>query len=116
MTYKIVYLSGPVSLGGTATEEQISEFSEVFMSAQMFCKGAGIEEVINPVECEKQDNWEDYMKVHIPSVCRSDLVMTLPQAIRSRGSVLEIFIAHQLKIPVISYLEAYNADRNGESW
>lgn len=66
--------------------------------------------VINPCELDRQDSWEDYMKLNIPSVCESDCVAVLPQWEQSRGSRLEVFIALELGIPVVKIEELYDRD------
>lgn len=97
---KIIYLSGPISLGGTSTQEKEEKFKRAFTFYESKYAALGFN-VINPCNCEPQENWEAYMKLHIPSVCKADLIGTLPRWIESRGSVLEVYIATQLKIPVV---------------
>lgn len=98
----VIYLSGPISLGGQSSELEKTQFTAKFYAYEDMLKSkAWVKEVINPCDCEEQDSWEDYMKIHIPSVCRADVVACLPQFYLSRGSLLEVFLANQLKIEVV---------------
>lgn len=96
---KIVYLSGPISLGGVATPEQVEKYLAVFAHHTARLRAAGYE-VISPGECAKQPSWEAYMKVLIPEVCRAHVIGVLPDWELSPGSVLEAYIAHVVKTPV----------------
>lgn len=101
-----IYLSGPISLDGRASEEQIQKYLSVFAHACAYLRNLGFH-VINPCELDRQDSWEAYMKLNIPSVCESHVVATLPEWERSRGSRLEVFIARELGIPVVKYEELH---------
>lgn len=96
----IVYIAGPISLGGSCSDDEIAAFSEVFYTEEKRLRAAGYE-VLNPCRVKPQESWEGYMRHGLTSVCRSDLVAVLPRWIESRGAMLEVFVARQLSIPVV---------------
>ena len=98
--WEVVYLSGPISLNGTSSPDEIAAFEATFKEIARVIRGYGYE-VIDPTECEPQASWADYMKIHIPSVCRADLLVMLPRWTESRGAMLEAFLAGQLGTPVV---------------
>lgn len=100
-TRVVVYLAGPISLGGTSDEATIAAFTAVFSREQQRLAAAGYD-VLNPCECPPQDSWEGYMRHGITCVCRADIVAVLPRWLESRGAMLEAFVARQLGIPVLS--------------
>lgn len=104
-----IYLSGPISLDGRATDEQIGGFLRSFAVHCAALRNMGLH-VINPCELSKQETWEDYMRLNIPSVCESNIVAVLPRWQESRGSRLEVFIALELKIPVVKVEELYDQE------
>jgi hypothetical protein len=105
-----VYISGPVSLGGTCTPEEIEEYSARFYKAETALQHRGYD-VINPCRCEPQNTWANYMKIHIPSVCRSNFLVMLPFWEKSRGALLEAFIANQLSIPIYTLQDIFGNDK-----
>ena len=46
--------------------------------------------------------WEDYLKLDIPEVCKSDYVVVLEGWMKSRGAMFEVLTAMLLNIPVFS--------------
>lgn len=94
-----IYLSGPISLDGKATSEQIYKFMGIFAFHANSLRTIGFN-IIDPCDLDKQNCWEDYMKLNLQSVCKSDLVAVLPRWQESRGARLEVFIARELGIPV----------------
>lgn len=95
-----IYLSGPISLGGRLTADETLAFVEAFREESERLRSKG-HTIINPCECPKEDSWEAYMRHGIRAVTNCDIVGTLPRWIESRGSVLEVFVATQLGIPVV---------------
>lgn len=96
---KIIYLSGPISLGSTATVDEILAFTLRFTDEAKRLRALGYE-VINPCEFPKEDSWEVYMRHSMRAVAACDVVATLPQWWLSRGSRLEVFVAGELRIPI----------------
>ena len=97
----VVYLSGPISLGGACNATEIAAFSAVFADHALRLRAIGYE-VINPCSVVPQPDWERYMRLGIAGVCRADLVAVLPRWVESRGAMLEVFVARQLAIPVVA--------------
>lgn len=95
-----VYLSGPISLGGTSDAEEIAQFTAVFATHAARLAALGYE-VINPCDCEPQPSWEGYMRLGLASVCRADIIAVLPRWLESRGAMLEVFVGRQLGVPVV---------------
>lgn len=95
----IIYISGPISLGGTASEEVIEDNINKFKRIAYTLRQAG-HTIHNPVEIPEQGSWQAYMKLCIPLVCESELVAVLPQWETSRGALTEAFVANLLGIPI----------------
>ncbi len=94
-----IYLSGPISLDGTLTAEEISDNIDAFVGAADALRSVG-HTVLSPAELPKQDNWAAYMKLCVPMVCDADLVLVLPGWGLSRGSVFEVLVAQAVGVPV----------------
>lgn len=95
-----IYLSGPVSLNGTLDSEEIEKNVKVFQQEAEFFRNLG-HEVLSPVELEKQDSWEDFMRLCIPMVCEVDLVAVLPGWGDSRGSIFEAIVANTVGVRIL---------------
>lgn len=96
-----VYLSGPISLGGKLSDGEMSAFVDAFRQETTRLRALRYK-VTNPCELAKEDTWEDYMRHGMRAVADADVVLTLPRWLESRGAMLEVFVATQLKIPVIA--------------
>lgn len=94
-----IYLSGPISLGGALDLQGVQARIDVFTREAERLRDLG-HEVENPCEVREQPSWEAYMRIHLPTVCSVDLVALLPDWSASRGSVLEVFVANQVGVPV----------------
>jgi hypothetical protein len=90
-----VYLSGPISLNGTASAEQKATYLKEFenYAAQLLSFN---HEVLNPADVVGPTTWEEYMRVCIPMLCEADVIVLLHDWERSRGSRLEHQIAQDL--------------------
>lgn len=106
MPHKILYLSGPISLNGTATPSDIATYKRAFKEAADKFRRMGYE-VISPIECPEQKTWGDYMRVCIGYVLQSDAVICLPRWGFSRGSVFEVLVANTINLPVYEYSEFF---------
>jgi len=94
-----IYISGPISLGGSCTEEEVIAFTAIFTQWAKSLRHVG-HTVINPCEVPQQDSWEAYMRYGMRAVANCDRVVALPRWEESRGARLEIFVARELGIPV----------------
>lgn len=101
-----IYLSGPISLDGRATPAQTSTYLGRFATACAKLRNMGFT-VMNPCELSKQSSWEAYMRLNIPDVCEAHVIAVLPEWQKSRGSRLEVFLAHELQIPVVKVEDLY---------
>lgn len=100
------YLSGPISLGGKATEAQIEENRQRLRSAEQVMTLEG-RTVFNP-ESLPDDldwSWEQFMRICIVQLAQSKEVVVMPGWQTSRGARLEVFVAGELGIPVTEYVE-----------
>ena len=95
---RTVYLSGPISNGGTATPERIKRNEEKFKEIRL--KFDPSTRVLDPTQILRQETWEDYMKLTIAMLCEADFMVLLPGWEESRGAVLEVFLANTLNIPI----------------
>jgi hypothetical protein len=96
---QMIYLSGPISLGGSLTEEEQAAFVASFAHEAERLAAVGYL-VKNPCGFPRCESWEDYMRYGIEAVTEADIVGVLPRWDESRGATLEVFVATQLKIPV----------------
>lgn len=99
-----IYLSGPISLGGICTEDEIAAFTMRFRVEAHRLRNLGYT-VINPCELAYEDSWEAYMRHGMRAVAACDRVGVLPRWMESPGAMLEVFVARQLKIPVTAVEE-----------
>lgn len=104
----VVYLSGPISLGGAIGTKEQRKFVEVFTFEAARLREYGYE-IINPCECPTESSWEAYMRHGMRAVANCDMVGVLPRWLESRGALLEVFVARELGIPVH---EAYEIGRS----
>ena len=86
-----VYLSGPISLGGSLAEDEVAGFVAQFAEEAARLRALGYE-VNNPCELAKEDSWETYMRHGMRAVADADVVVTLPRWTESRGAMLEAFV------------------------
>lgn len=99
MKQMVVYLSGPISLGGSSPPEEREMFTRRFKAQAERLRAKGYA-VIDPTECPPQDSWEDYMRHGMVAVADADMIAVLPRWEESRGARLEVFVARELRIPV----------------
>ena len=92
-----IYVSGPMT-------GYFNKNYEAFFSASSKLKKRKYR-VINPAELDKKDvkdTWEECLKRDIKALMECDAIGTLSGWENSRGALLEIYIAKQLKMPVHS--------------
>ena len=91
-----LYLSGPM------TGRPAHNFP-AFNAAEKELRSAGYE-VANPADKGLLDGWEwaDYLRHDIVQLLNCDGVATLPGWRSSKGALLEVHIARQLLMPVVS--------------
>lgn len=106
----IVYISGPIS---GYSDKNKKAFSYAEKEIKKLVKRESIKteiKVINPVKLgvkldksyrifDKVPKWEDYMRVCIRELCKSDFVYLLPNWGYSEGAAVEKYLAERLKIP-----------------
>jgi hypothetical protein len=102
-----VYISGPISLGGTLEAEEIAANLKAFATAERLLRARG-HEPVNPVEALDEENpsvdqalWVRYMKRDIPKLVTCDAIYMLPDWELSRGALLERHIADELRLRVL---------------
>lgn len=98
-----VYLSGPISLGGTLDAAAIKWNMRRFEAAELELIERGLT-VLNPIALPRQSTWQGYMKLAIPQVCAADVVLLLPGWERSVGAVAEIQVATWAGIRIVQTL------------
>lgn len=97
---RTVYLCGPISNGDTASPERVRRNLEAFGIVRR--KFSPDTVVFSPETIAKKGlSWEDSMKLTIPMVCESDLLVLLPGWEDSRGAVFEVLVANTLNIPIV---------------
>lgn len=91
-----LYIAGPMT--------GYADFNRpAFFLAEEGLRSAGFE-VLNPARHEQDAGraWADYMRVDLADVLRADGVAVLPGWELSRGARLEVHVAHELSIPVLT--------------
>lgn len=97
----IVYLCGPVSLGGLCSPEEVADNVKRFRVVAAALRESGAV-VLDPTEIQGGEGWEwrDWMRETIAMMLRADRVLTLPRWQESRGARLEVSVALELSMPV----------------
>jgi hypothetical protein len=95
---KTAYISGPISNMPDFNKQAFNDAAEKIRSLGY--------SVINPIELDQLDNgqivsWEKYLARDIPHVCGADLIVVLPGWQKSRGAMFEVYVAKQLKLPIL---------------
>ena len=90
---KSVYISGGMSGYEDHNFPAFNAAAEKFRKQGLF--------VYNPAENPIMDSWEAYLCEDLQSVCKADAVVVLPRWRESKGAKLEVFVAQNLKKPVL---------------
>jgi hypothetical protein len=93
-----IYLSGPISLGGTATAEQVVIYKSRFrvMAGLIYAEG---NLPLSPLE-NQADSWIEYMRKGIAQMMSADAVLMLEDWRLSNGAVIEHNLALAIGIPI----------------
>lgn len=92
---KRVYISGPMTgLPGLNFP--------AFNTEALRLEGMGYD-VVNPVDlCVNPTSWEQCMRIDLAALLTCDMIALLPGWQKSRGAHLEVNIAHQVGIEIVS--------------
>lgn len=86
---------------GKVTGMQYQECCEQFEEAHIQLEGLG-HEVVNPTRIVPEGtDWLDAMKICIRELIGCDAYHRLPNSLSSKGALLEIFVANELKLEEI---------------
>jgi hypothetical protein len=90
-----IYISGKIS--GIEEDAKVN-----FEIAENIIRAMG-HEPVNPFKLrhKKDATWEDYMKKDIRELTKCEAIWMLPDWKKSRGAVVEYFLAQKLKLQVI---------------
>lgn len=98
----IIYLSGPISLGGSLPKEVQTQNLERInhMAAELEKIG---HHVRNPaaIELPKGSTWQDYMRVCIPLICQSEGIYMYGEWWVNRGCLFEFNLAMTLGLKLL---------------
>ncbi len=64
-------------------------------------------EVVSPADFGPEGTWEQCLRRDLRCVLDCDAVVTLPGWTKSKGASLEVYVAKQLKIPVVPLYNAH---------
>jgi len=96
----MIYLSGPISLGGKVSEKQKELYKQVFKEAKTVLEYKG-HLVVSPISLEiKNGTWFDYMAICLNNVAKVEAVVVLPDFEKSIGSIKEVEFALLLGKPI----------------
>lgn len=91
----MLYLSGPMT---GYPDHNVLEFA--YAAENLRYKGYG---VVNPADFPRDlDSWEEYVKRDLRDMLTCQGVAVLDGWQESRGAALEVDLAHQLKLPVMT--------------
>jgi len=90
---KCVYISGSIS------SRDYNVAKNHFKKVQNNIENSGVY-VYNPMEFNKRDCWEDYMRDALAALVDSDEILMLDGWQSSRGACLERLVAFELNIPI----------------
>lgn len=107
---KKVYIAGAIS--GENKAKCIAKFA----AAQKEVEAAGYE-AINPITVVNNWNttWVAAMKKCIPALCQADALYLLPCGKKSKGATVEMNIAANLLMPVVTQLETLKSNHRWNS-
>lgn len=96
-----VYLSGPVSLGGTLSESDVRSNVERFRTVRERMAAEG-HEVLDPTTINggAEWTWQDWMRRALAMLLEAERVHVLPGWEQSPGSRVELAVAHNIGLPV----------------
>lgn len=108
-----VYVSGPISEGGTLSLPEVMVNAAVFNQAAALLRTAG-HEVVNPVELHDDGTytpgnlarWQECMRTDLKEMLNCQAIVLLPKWERSPGSVRELLLAIWLGFGVMRLTEA----------
>jgi hypothetical protein len=94
-----VYLSGPISLGGTLSPDEVTKNLEAFKNQKNNFESQGYT-VIDPSITTNSDwLWIDYMEAAIKMLSEADLIFLMDGWEKSPGCRIEATIAKHFHIP-----------------
>lgn len=98
---KRIYIAGPITLGGTASERAVADNIARFQDAATAYRAAGWD-VASPVELDppEGEGWTAWMRVCIALLVTCDEILMLPGWSLSKGAKLERAIAKGLGMKV----------------
>ncbi len=97
-----VYVSGPISLGGTLHSDQVAENIDR-INRQAAALAAQGYEVLNPALLQREGGeWVDYMEESIAMLAQADLIFLVDGWERSTGCRIEAAIARHFRIGELS--------------
>lgn len=97
---KRAFIAGPISLGGTASEECSTRYRQNFATTAEHLRSLGCS-VENPLEQPEgvdtsHYSWSDWMRLTIGRLMLCDTIVLLPDWEKSKGARLEAMIAGEL--------------------
>ena len=95
------YISGPISLGDTATAEDIERNKESFRMTARYLENAGDVPLSPLVNEGVGKTWNEYMRLDIALLMTADKIVMLPGWEHSRGARIEHDLAVALDMQVI---------------
>lgn len=97
-----IVLTGPISLGGKLSQEEVEKNKGRFREVAEALRADSHFVVFNPVELEAGKTWADYMRLTIAAVIVADYLVLLEGWEESKGAMIEVFLAQELEIPIVT--------------
>jgi hypothetical protein len=103
------YVSGPISNGGHATDDEMRANLAQMAAAVAALRAEG-HEVVSPAELHGEDplapeglSWQEYMRADLRALLDCDSIVLLPGWATSRGARLERDVAYALGLDAVAY-------------
>lgn len=91
-----IYISGPMTLGGTVKPD----FTRFFETEKRLIQQGHV--VVNPARNTRKDGtWEEYMRDDITDLLTCDAIYMLRQWRHSKGACLEMYIADRINMTIL---------------
>lgn len=101
---KVVYIAGPIT-------NDLSHYKVKFEMARIYLTALGAIVLDPSFLPEGLKSHEAYMRITLPMLAEADCIICLPNWEESKGTRMEIVLAHELKLPMYEFLTSSEAPR-----
>lgn len=95
-----VYLSGPISLGGKATEDEVARNLLAFQTTAQTIEALHPDVVVYSPHTITGDTWDECMRKTLTMMMQCDEIILLDGWQHSKGARVELHLAHELHMSI----------------